>query len=238
MSQMLLFKRDGYYHVEYFDETLQKMRRKSLKTKNKSEALRNLSEFKDSLVKKQKHTEKFLSEFREEYIDFVRQSHSHNYLRSVQLAIKKLNAYLNKDVLLSELQRSVCEKFLLQVFGKSKYAAHLYLRTLKAAMNKAISWEYIDSNPFKGIKLPKIPKKYPVFITAVELEVILENINEKDIRDIVTIGFYTGMRLSEILFLKWGAINFENDMITVQNHESFITKSKREREIPIHEKVE
>ena len=57
---MMLFKRAGYYHVQYFDESLQQMRWKSLKTKNKSEALKNLSEFKDSLVNKQKHTDKLL----------------------------------------------------------------------------------------------------------------------------------------------------------------------------------
>ena len=164
MSQMLLFKRDGYYHVEYFDETLQKMRRKSLKTKNKGEALKNLSEFKNSLITKQTITKKLLSDFKDEYIEFVKQSHSKKYLLSVQLSIKKLISYLNEDIELSVLHKSVCEKFLLQVFGKSKYAAHLYLRTLKAGMNKAITWEYIDRNPFKGIKLPKIPKKYPEFI--------------------------------------------------------------------------
>ena len=96
------------------------------------------------------------------------------------------------------------------MFNYSKYAAHLYLRTLKAAMQKAITWGYLENNPVKGIKLPKIPTKHPAFITSIELDRILENVSEKNMKDIIKIGFYTGMRLSEILHLKWPAVNFDS----------------------------
>ncbi len=129
------------------------------------------------------------------------------------------------------------EKFLLNVFSKSKYAANLYCRTLKAAMNKAITWNYISKNPFKGIKLPKIPKKYPTFILEKELNIIIDSIKERDIKDVITLAFFTGMRLSEIINLCWSAVDLKSGIITVQNNETFTTKSKRERIIPMHERV-
>ena len=45
------------------------------------------------------------------------------------------------------------------------------------------------------------------------------------------------MRLNEILNMKWNWIDFSQDLITVKNSDDFKTKSKRERIIPIHQKV-
>ncbi|MHB1686984.1 MAG: tyrosine-type recombinase/integrase [Ignavibacteriaceae bacterium] len=234
---MMLFKRDGYFHVEYFDEKLQRLRRRSLKVKNKNDALKKLTDFKESLLHDQKSPSLLFSKFHDDYIKFVKETGSKKYLSSVELSLRKLKSYLNKDLLLSELNRVMMEKFLLSVFSNSKYAAHLYCRTLKAAMNKAITWDYLQNNPFKGIKLPKIPVKHPAFISENELDTIIENVKEKDIKDIITIAFFTGMRVSEIINLKWDAINFTSGIITVQNNESFTTKNKHERIIPIHSKV-
>ena len=43
------------------------------------------------------------------------------------------------------------------------------------------------------------------------------------------------MRLNEILNLKWFSINFTNQEIKVQNTDSFTTKSKRDRTIPMNQ---
>lgn len=42
------------------------------------------------------------------------------------------------------------------------------------------------------------------------------------------------MRLSEIINIKWSAINLSERTIIVQNNETFTTKSKKERMIPIN----
>jgi site-specific recombinase XerD len=42
------------------------------------------------------------------------------------------------------------------------------------------------------------------------------------------------MRLSEIINIKWSAINLSERTIIVQNNENFTTKSKKERMIPIN----
>jgi integrase/recombinase XerD len=234
---MILFKRNGFFHVEYFDDSAQKLRRKSLKTKNRSEALAKLTDFKKSLVQCQRPHECTLSKFKVEYEKFIRENYSKKYLESVEFSFKMLIEYLENNICLSELNNLMMEKFLLHVFNRSKYSAHQYCRTLKAAFNKAITWKYINNNPFVGIKLPKIATKHPVFISEKEMDIIIDNINEKDVQDIITIAFFTGMRLSEILNLCWSAIDFTSDIISVQNNETFTTKSKHERIIPMHSKV-
>jgi len=234
---MLIFKRKGYYQVEYFDEVLQKLRRKSLKTKNKNEAMKRLTDFGESLDQIKKAPPITISKFREEYLLYIKQTGSKKYLSSVELSFRKFFDYLAKDIFLIDIDMITMEKFLLSVFTHSKYAAHLYLRTLKAAMSKAITWGYVQSNPIKGIKLPKIPTKHPAFISEKELNSIIECIAMVDVKEIVITAFYTGMRMSEILNIRWFAINFTSDIITVQNSENFTTKNKHERVIPMHTKV-
>ena len=235
---MLIFKRKGYYHVEYYDEGLQKIRRKSLKTKNKNEAVKSLNDFQVSLAQIKKNPTVTLTKFRDEYLLYIKQTGSKKYLSSVELSFRKLIAYINKDNFLSDINNVMIEKFLLSIFEHSKYAAHLYFRTLKAAMSKAINWGYIQSNPIKGIRLPKIPTKNPAFINVNELYPIIECITKIDVKDIIITAFYTGMRMSEIINLGWTSINFTSEIITVQNSELFTTKNKHERVIPMHTKVQ
>ncbi len=234
---MMLFKRDGYYHVEYFDQNTKKLRRKSLKTKNKNEALKKLSEFENSFNHAQKYIDITLIKFADEYRQYIRTAGTIKYFASVDLTLRKLIVSMKTDTLLTDLTRAIMEKYLLDIFRKSKYAAHLYYRTLKAAMNKAIMWDYIKVNPIKGIKLPKIPVKLPAFISEKQLELIVSSVTEKDIKNIILVAFYTGMRLSEILNLHWDAVNLNSGIITVKNSEHFTTKNKKERIIPIHDKI-
>lgn len=234
---MLLFKRNGYYHVQYFDEIHQRVRRKSLKAKNKNEALKNLTAFKELLKERQRTKVISLSSFRDEYVDYINKSHSKKYLISVKLSFKQLINHLQKDIYLIALSKANAEKFLINVFVKSNYAAYLYLKTLKAAMYKGITWGYIEMNPFKGIMLPKIPKNFPVFISVDELNNLHALTQHQDLKDIFLLAFYTGMRLSELINLQWSAVDFAVNTITVKNSKTFITKNKSDRVIPMHERV-
>ena len=57
-------------------------------------------------------------------------------------------------------------------------------------------------------------------------------------KDIFTTAFYTGMRLGELLNMKWNWIDFTQNIITIKNSSEFNSKNKRERIIPIHQKVQ
>ena len=104
---------------------------------------------------------------------------------------------------------------------------------MNAAFSKAVDWNYIELNPFKKVKMPKIPKHHPLFITKEELQLIID-MDREFLKNIFYTGFYTGMRLAEILNMKWSWINFNIDTITAKCTEEFITKSKKERNIPLH----
>src|SRR5690606_12285136 len=104
---------------------------------------------------------------------------------------------------------------------------------LKAAFSKAVAWNYLSDNPLKKIKAPKVAKLLPVFISETELKLIIGNTSEQFLKDLFLTAFYTGMRIGELVNMKWSWIDLKQNIITVQCSESFTTKSKKERIIPI-----
>ncbi len=154
------------------------------------------------------------------------QAYTRNVLYTLNKFIKHTGNILIKDVSLS-----IAEKFVITGFNKSKYAAALDYRILRAAFNKAVDWGYIVTNPFNKVKLPKIQKNPPQYLTREQLEIILEFVPEK-LKDVYRFAFLTGIRLGELTNLIWKNVNIQEKIIQIGD-ESFKTKSRKIRVIPI-----
>ena len=137
------------------------------------------------------------------------------------------------EIYLKMLSTKNLDKFITSNFFTSKKLQHFIYRTLKAAFSKAVVWNYLSENPLKKIKAPKVAKQFPVFISETELKLIIGNTSKQFLKDLFFSAFYTGMRLGELLNMKWDWIDFEQNIIKVKCSESFTTKSKKERIIPI-----
>lgn len=178
-----------------------------------------------------------LSSFINEYKTYVSNTYSEKYLKK---AVRPSFMALQKsipDMPLPMISTRIIDQFISTASASSKHSASLYYRTLKAAFNKAVVWNYIKENPFNQIKSPKVPKSFPVFISESELIEIMNNMDLQLMKDIFTTAFYTGMRLGELLNMKWNWIDFTQNVITIKNSSEFNSKNKRERIIPIHRKV-
>jgi site-specific recombinase XerD len=234
---MFLFKRGAIYQIEYFDEQENRIRRISTNCRIKQDALKFLSNFKDE--QKSKTRLKFISlkRFKDEYITFVKATLSNGYYKNVVYSFKLLTERFGNDIPLKKINAIRVETLLIERFSKAKYATSLALRALKSSFNKAIEWNYLDVNPFIRIKLPKIPKPHPTFIYEDELHKIIEKETQVDFKDIYSFAFHTGCRISEILNMRWTNVDFEHRMITVKNDETFTTKSKKDRVVPINKKL-
>ncbi len=178
-----------------------------------------------------------LSSFASEYKYYVSNTHSEKYLtKAVIPSFVRLQKFL-PDIPLDNISSRNIDQFISSVASKAKFAASLYYRTLKAAFNKAVVWNYLEENPFNKIKAPKVPKSFPVFISQAELIHILNKTEVQLFIDIFTTAFYTGMRLGELLNMNWSWVDFNQNLITIKNSEEFKSKNKCERIIPIHPKV-
>ncbi len=232
---LTLTKKSPYYQLVYEVDGLRTT--VSTKTKNKNEAEFFMSSFNPESISQREIISKIkairISNFQKEYLNYITPTKSKSYLRSVKLSFNQFQNFTN-DLPLIRIDNRLIDNFITNVFSKSKYAAALYHRTLKAAFSKAVDWNYLENNPFKKVKLPKIPKHNPLFITIDEFQKIISNTKEDYLKNIFYTGFYTGMRLGEILNMKLSWINLNDKIISVKCDEYFLTKSKKERVIPIN----
>jgi site-specific recombinase XerD len=230
---MFIYKRGDIYYLAYFDEIENRNRRISTKQKKKPNALKFLTEFKKELSIRIQPEYISLEGFRDDYFAYIEQTCSKSYLADVKTSFNILVEYVG-NIPLAKLNKLTLEKMLLEYFNNSKYGAQHHYKNLRAGFNKAISWNYITENPLSKVRLPKIPKSLPAFINSDELNLIVQDTKSRDLQDIFLTGFHSGMRLSEIINIKWSAINLSERTIIVQNNETFTTKSKKERIIPIN----
>lgn len=233
------YKQSPYYQIVYFVDG--RRTKKSTGTRSLTKAERFLSTFNprenENNLKVSHNSSITLSKFRDEYLSYCKLSKSISYIKgSVEPTFNFfIQSFGNKN--LGKITIKEIEISLLKKFKDSPSAALLYYRTFKAAINKAISWDYLSENHLKKIKLPKQVKSFPIFISKEELEKILDHTNHQFLKDIFVTANFSGMRLGELLSMNWSWVDFSGNIITVKNSSSFITKSKKERIIPIHKKV-
>ena len=228
--------RSKFYQLVYFVEG--KRTTVSTKTSDINEAYKFLGSFKINAKEQPQEEISFisLSEFKNEYLEFVNPTKSKKYVSSIALSFRMLINFTG-DIQLNKLDLRTLDKFITHTFARTPRGASLYYRTLKAAFSKAVLWNYIPENPLKKIKLHKVAKTFPIFITEEELQFILSKTQEEVLRNLFFTAFYTGMRLGELVNMKWSWIDLKQNQITVKCSEKFTTKSKKERIIPINQNL-
>lgn len=174
--------------------------------------------------------------FCEEYLDLIKNNRSENYYTSVELALRHLTDHFGKQRPIGSIAFKDVELFVNKRRRKAPKGYRVYFRTLKAAFGKAVAWNYVTENHFYKVKLPKVQKVNPSFITVDQLNKICDKIEVQYVKDFGTVAFYTGMRLNELVNMKWNSIDFKKRLITVGDKD-FGTKGYNQRYIPIRNEV-
>ena len=133
-------------------------------------------------------------------------------------------AFLKKDDI-QEYLRSRKE-------SSAKTRAH-YLTTINNFYKYLISENIIKQNPCEGIKMPKLEKKLPVYLTVEEVDNLLD-INTSTAYDLrnkamLEVLYATGVRVSELCDLQMSNLFLDDGIIKV------FGKGSKERLVPINE---
>lgn len=175
--------------------------------------------------------------YSKEYQNYIKITFSNKYLESVGLSFKHLIEFFGEEKLITQISKRDFEEFKAYIMNRAPKGFPVYLRTLKAAFNIAVDWGNISTNPFQKVKFKKSQTAKPVFIDHNELQAVLSKTDSETMKNIFTFAFNTGCRLGEIVNLKWSNINLNERIITIGD-DHFITKSNKQRVIPISEELQ
>ncbi|MBN2591598.1 MAG: site-specific integrase [Sedimentisphaerales bacterium] len=122
------------------------------------------------------------------------------------------------DIDISEVTRNHIEDFRSWLVGQKYKPSGIdsRLKNARPIMNWAVCRGYLESDPFKGVRRPKVPQEEIKVFSDAELFVMLGCANLLWQLKIVTAAS-AGLRIGEIHNLTWSDIDFENDFIKVQS---------------------
>ena len=224
-------KSTGTYYVGYFING--KLHWGTTKCSTKSEALEFLKTFNPRGEQPKK--ELLLSQMFETLVQLHGSSLRPATLSGYRAATEEFIRVLG-DRLITLYNSQDIESFKQTLVSRNLTPASVNVRyrSVKSVFGYALRHEYIAKSPFSKTSAIKIARRTPQFLSKADLQKLLEKVTSPTMKDIFLFAALTGMRLAEIANLKSSSIDLKQNQILVANHESFTTKSSRERVIPIH----
>jgi integrase len=151
------------------------------------------------------------------WLPSVKHSIERTTLSSYTYSLSVIVPYFReRKITLAELRAKDIEAFynsqLDRVKGKTvvKYHANIH-----SALKYAVRMELIPANPADVASRPKMEQFTASFYDAGEMDDLLSAVKDSKLELAVMLGFY-GLRRSEIVGLKWGAVDFKQNTITIR----------------------
>lgn len=168
-----------------------------------------------------------------DYLDYLKYERklSDNTYDSYAQNLKNLLEHFHGKSLIN-LSKDDIRSFLYDMPKSVKTKAH-YLTVINSFYNYLIVTGKMEINPCGAIKMPKLEKKLPNYLTIEEVDRLLD-INCKTPLDhrnkaMLELLYATGTRISELISLKFSQIDFEECIIRIMG------KGKKERIVPIND---
>ena len=138
---------------------------------------------------------------------------------------KKITNYFSRETYIEDLTVKNMRDFFSSIRFKEngELMSTKYLKSVKTIMqavfNTAMQDGYIDKDPLYKFKIPtgSMPNSTERLISKTDLEKLFIAIQEKErFKIIIPILLLTGMRIGELLALRWSSIDYENQIIRVK----------------------
>ena len=159
---------------------------------------------------------------------------SANTLQSYKRDLKQFEKYIEENGKnYSELTDENIKEYIeyMKEEGKKTSTISRGLASIRSFYQYETKNKEMEKDPTEGIQSPKIEKRVPSVLTSSEIELLLEqpkNVDLKGTRDkaMLEFAYATGMRVTEIISLNVEDINLETGYATCRN-------GKKERTVPI-----
>lgn len=134
---------------------------------------------------------------------------------------KRVEPYFKeKKILLKDLQPKHIQTYYQHELNDNKISANTvihYHANIRKALQYAVKIDMIPSNPADKVERPKKQKFVGSFYDGEEIIKLFEVVKKSKIELAVMLAAFYGLRRSEIVGLKWDAIDFKNKSITIRH---------------------
>ncbi|EHK9078457.1 site-specific integrase [Vibrio parahaemolyticus] len=151
-----------------------------------------------------------------------------------------------EDIKAWDIQQWVTEK---RKLGRAPATIEYTFNRLKAALSRAVEWEFIESHNLSSVKIAKEDNTRIRYLSESEEAALLNALAAREAQlcedndsyqyadfftPLITLAMHTGMRKGEMLTLRWEGVSFENRYLTILSENA---KSKKKRTIPMNDTV-
>ena len=179
----------------------------------------------DDIFKNNKELERYANEYL-----ITEYNTSKNTRDSYLYDLKELAIFYNKNI--AYLKREDIQEYLRKLVNKKARTKAHYLTVFNSFYSFLVKENIIAINPCENIKMPKLEKKLPEYLSVEEVDKLLDiktnTAYEKRNKAMLEMLYGTGVRISELINLTMSNIFLEDKMIKV------FGKGSKERIIPIN----
>ena len=233
---VLSYKINGKWATKWKSTKIKDVKGNKKKAEAKKEEIRQ--NFENEINTKQKCTDNKNSLL---FIDYIK-----NWLKIVKPTIEpntygsykqmvnyRITKYFSKNkIKLEELQPIDIQKFYTTMLndGLSSNTVVHYHAIIHKSLDYAFKMDMIKSNIADKVKKPKIEQFIGDFYNESELNILFKKSKGDPLELIIFLAAFYGLRRSEVAGLKWDAIDFKNNTITIK-HTIVQVSTKGERKI-------
>lgn len=156
---------------------------------------------------------KWLDMWHKDFLGAVKESTKTSYKQHIKNHLKPA---------FNSIQMTALKAAPIQQFYNDLQRKGLSAKTIKnihgvfhKALQQAVLFGYIRSNPSNVCVLPRIEKKEIQPLDSSEIQDFLKAIDEHPLKVLFTVALFTGMRAGELLGLTWDRVNFDQGVITI-----------------------
>ncbi len=222
-------KKGFYYIVLTYKDEQNKAKAKWISTKlpvkgNKKKAEAMLLEARKAFnpVSTVTESDMLFSDYMLGWLEMVRNNiEVTTYAAYANIVKGKIAPYFGKmKIKLKDLQPKHIQEFYSACMKEQGVCANTVIRyhaNLRKALQYAVKTDLIVKNPADQVDRPKVNKFVGSFYDKDEINHLLSVVHGTKIELAVMLASFYGLRRSEIMGLKWDAIDFENKTITIRH---------------------
>ncbi|MCF6149950.1 MAG: tyrosine-type recombinase/integrase [Candidatus Kuenenia sp.] len=184
---------------------------------------------------------KKISEFITEHVLLLKNETTYQWCLAVECDLEKFRIFCEREgvLFLKDINIAVLEKYKSEQFATVKRVTVANkMKVIKAMLNRAVRYDHILSNPAKMVTpVQGIPKSRDRILSNEEIPKMQEAVKGMYLENLVITALYTGMRRKELIWLDYEDVDIADRTIHIKHKKGFSPKSRKERVIPLHQKL-